>query len=622
LLIGPVLSREMVTAARRVRLYFSRAGYVLALTMLMATAWLILSGSQNVRSLSDLARFGSILFQILATLQLALAVFFSALFAASAVSQEKDRRTFVLLLLTDLSNSQLVLGKLLASLLIALVMLAAALPFFVLAVLLGGISFGQVGRVFAVTLISSLVAGSLGSTIALWRDKTFQALATTSMVLVFWLAFWELVRSEMLGSAWLGVSVQSWAIRSSPWQAILVASQPIIDAQDRSGWFDQDVNLFLLMSALGAVALNLLAILKVRVWNPSRQIRPLQKETARQDSAQRESNWHEHDRPARKGESDGPAGAAAEVATEEPSRRGLPPVTSRRVWNNPILWREVCTWAYGRKVVVIRLAYVMFFLATALVVQDMIARGDPLGDSRSLLPVMAMPLAPLFLLSLVLINALAVTSLTTERDGQAMDLILASDVTPKEFVFGKLGGVLYNSKEMIVLPMVLSAYGWQQGTMSGENLLYVLIGLAVMNVFVAVLGIHVGMTYVNSRHATGVSIGTILFLFVGVATCMRMMVAFSDSFEMQLAPFVAVMLGGGVGLYVALGYRNPSAAIGLASFAAPPLTFYALTSFLIGNPLAVILTMGFTYGFATAAMLVPAIAEFDVATGRTTAGED
>jgi hypothetical protein len=41
-------------------------------------------------------------------------LFFSALLAASAVTQEKDKRTLVLLLLTNLNNSELVLGKLLA----------------------------------------------------------------------------------------------------------------------------------------------------------------------------------------------------------------------------------------------------------------------------------------------------------------------------------------------------------------------------------------------------------------------------------------------------------------------------------------------------------------------------
>ena len=48
--------------------------------------------------MGDLARFGMVLFQILAPLQLALAIFFSALLAASEVAHEKDRRTLILLL--------------------------------------------------------------------------------------------------------------------------------------------------------------------------------------------------------------------------------------------------------------------------------------------------------------------------------------------------------------------------------------------------------------------------------------------------------------------------------------------------------------------------------------------
>ena len=164
MLIGPVFTREVAIAPRRTKLYVARAAYPLALLVLMSTAWLVLTGTQMVRDVGDLARFGTILFQILAPLQLALAMFFSALLAASEVAQEKDRRTLVLLLLTNLSNSELVLGKLLASLLNVLVMLAAALPLFMLAALLGGVSFGQIARAMAVTLAAVLVCGSLGST--------------------------------------------------------------------------------------------------------------------------------------------------------------------------------------------------------------------------------------------------------------------------------------------------------------------------------------------------------------------------------------------------------------------------------------------------------------------------
>jgi hypothetical protein len=149
-------------------------------------------------------------------------------------------------------------------------------------------------------------------------------------------------------------------------------------------------------------------------------------------------------------------------------------------------------------------------------------------------------------------------------------------------------------------------------------MLYVLGGLAVLYAFAAVLGLHAGMIYENSRAAIATSLGTVFFLFVGVATCMRIMIAFSGSFQAQLQPFLAVMLGGGVGLYLALGARNPSAAIGVAAFVCPLATFYAITSFLLDYTLAVFLVTAGAYGFTTAAMLVPAIYEFDVATGRTT----
>jgi hypothetical protein len=101
-----------------------------------------------------------------------------------------------------------------------------------------------------------------------------------------------------------------------------------------------------------------------------------------------------------------------------------------------------------------------------------------------------------------------------------------------------------------------------------------------------------------------------------------MMLAFSGSFQVQLQPFLAFMVGGGVGLYLALGARNPSPAIALASFLSPAATFWAITSLLLGNTLSVFLVAVVTYGFATTAMLIPAIFEFDVATGRTTGGEE
>jgi hypothetical protein len=214
-----------------------------------------------------------------------------------------------------------------------------------------------------------------------------------------------------------------------------------------------------------------------------------------------------------------------------------------------------------------------------------------------------------------------VTSLTAERDARALDLLLVTDLTPREFIFGKLAGALYNTKEMLLLPMTLCSYLWWAEQISLENLVYLLSGWLVMVGFVTMLGVHCGMNYANSRAAIAVSVGTVFFLFIGIATCMRIMVAFSGSFQLQLQPFLAFMVGGGIGLLVALGWRNASSAIWIAAFACPFLTFYALTSFLLNYTLAVLLVVAAAYGFATAAMLVPALYEFDVATGRTGADE-
>jgi len=233
----------------------------------------------------------------------------------------------------------------------------------------------------------------------------------------------------------------------------------------------------------------------------------------------------------------------------------------------------------------------------------------------------AVAVIPMALASLLAVTALAVTSITTERDRGSLDLLLVSDLEAKEFIWGKLFGVLVVAREVVLLPLLLCVALVASGVASPENGLYLVLGTAILLFFAAVLGIHIGLSYPSSRRAIGVGLGTIAFLFIGVATAMRIMVAFGASFELQLAPFLAVIVGGAIGLYAALSARNPSPAIGWASALLPALTFVGITGFLQGNTLQVLLVAAVAYGFATIALLVPAIGAFDLLTGRTTAGE-
>jgi len=614
LFVGPVFTREALTAPRRSQFFVARVLLVAALLGLALTAWQVFvgagGGAAELAGPGDLARFGRAVFELLTPLVLTVAVLFSALFSAAAVSQEKSRGTLILLLLTDLRNTELVLGRLLASLLTVLVATLAVVPFFLMLALLGGIDHAQVGWAMAVTAAASLAAGSLGSTLALWREKTFQAVALTAIGLVLWLALGEVVASGALGTSLAGVSADDAAARLSPWRALAAAVEPRFGPPPRlvggavverpAG--AESVSWFVAVGTALAVALNAVSIALVRVWNPSRELRSTpQKETSKAVEAAPEAAAAEAPNAVVVGKA---RGQTLEVHRATGRRR--------EVWDNPVLWREVRTWAYGKKVLAVKAAYLVIFAVCAVAVVQAIA--EPPGR-REAIPPAATPMAPLLVVSLVLVNALSVTSLTGERDGKSLDLLLTTDLSPRELILGKLGGAFWNAREMIVLPLALCVGVWWAGAVTAWELGVLAACLIVLDVFSAVLGLHAAMIYVSSRKAIGVSVGTLLFLFLGVSTCMRMMLALSDTFDGQLASFLGFIVGGGLALFVALGWRNPSTAMGIACFTAPFATFYAIVSFLLGSYSLVGLATVGTFGFATAAMLVPALAEFDIATG-------
>ena len=610
MLVGPVFSREAVVAPRRARHYVMRTVYAIALLLLICTAWMILTGTQKIQNVGDMARFGSVLFQILAPLQLALILFLSAIQAASNIAIEKDRQTLILLLMSRLTNSELVLGKLLASLLNIGVMLLSALPIFMLVVLFGGTSFAQVGWTFAVTALAGLAAGSLGATVALWREKTFQTLALVAMFIVFWLGIFESI--AFLGVPIGGIEASKIAGAASPFRAVIAASQPTV----LNTWSTAVVP-FLFTATAITFGLCTLSILRVRRWNPSRDVRPGQ--ATEEDIA---------DVNVFTGEVilEDDASGAEIVQQSEGLRAGhvddrtrTTNQKSRRVWDNPVLWREARTWAYGKKILFIRAAYWLLAACVFFAIYSLIASGEATKvtlDSGVGIPIIGQPLAPFMLVSIVMVNALAVTSITTERDGRALDLLMVTDISPKEFLFGKLAGVLIVVADMALLPLAMCLYIWFNGAISGENLVYVTIGTAVMLIFVTMLGIHCGMSYNGSRQAIGVSLGTVFFLFLGVVTVIMMMISFSGAVNAQLPPFLACIIGGAIGLYLALGYNVPSPALVVACALLPITMFYSITSLLIGSYLSVLIVMATTFGFTTLAMMIPRLSEFLVSTGR------
>lgn len=553
--LGAICEREVLVAPRTRGLFLARAVYAGTLLGIVATCWLVVTGSQPIATVGDAARFGGTLMRILGPLQLVLAMLAAALASVVAVGVEKDRRTLELLLLSRLDDAQLVLGKLAGSLLRVGLLLLAAIPVFALAATCGGVTAAQLMRMFAVTASAAVVAAAVANAVAFWRDTTFQSLAITAFLLAAWLMLGEAI--ALAGHGHLAAAV-------SPARGLFAAISP------RGGGM-----LLPFLAVCGGIAViaSGWAIGGVRRWNSAETTRP----------------------------------AASASAT-----RARPP---RQVWSNPVLWREIRTRAHGRAIAAVRIAWLILFAAAVagVVAQARSPRPDRIAVAVAIVPAM--------LASLLAIAARAVTSVTAEKDRGTFDLLLVSDLEPREFVWGKLLGILAASAEMVVLPVALAAALVPLGLATAEHGIELAIGIALLIFFVAVLGVYAGLSHDTSRRAIAVALGVVAFLAIGVATAMRIMVAFGGSFELQLAPFLAVIVGGAVGLYAALSARNPSPAVGWTAALLPALTFVAITGFLQGSSLQVFLVVLAAYGFGTAALLVPAVAAFDLLTGRTTTGE-
>jgi ABC-type transport system involved in multi-copper enzyme maturation permease subunit len=602
-MLGPIFQRECLTLPRRPRHYVMRTTYLGGLWVLGLTAWQVLVGWEQTATIGDNARFGLILFEVLGFVQLALLLFFAALSAAGTITQEKDRRTFVLLLLTDLRNYEIVLGKLLGSLLQIALFLVGMVPVFMFLVLLGGVSGEQVIGAALVLASTAFAAGSLGGLVALWRDKTFQALALTTLFLVLYLCLVHALSAlPLLSGAVPAAAIEQWQTWLEPFLAYQAVVEPATNEQVLAPALG-----FALAMVILSVLLNGLAILRLRVWNPSGEA-IVQREQPEEEEARDRAKAH------------------------------AAPGQARRVWANPILWREIATRAYGRRPLLVKLAY---FLVLGLVCYYAFA---PLSTTAGHVEwAAARGLVIVSILSLLLVCSQAVTAITSERDTGALDLLLVTDLTPREFIFGKIGGILYNTKEYLLAPLVLAVIYAARGQLASppprhyaellfsknlEAVIAIVAGAIILFAFTIVLGMHVALRNENSRVAVINALGTVFFLSVGTLVSIGL-ILINGRFEYQWFSFMFFIAGGMGGLWWVLnGLHTDSKALTLGAIACPLAVFYTAVSILIGkpgqqesaDPLLLFGAAGGAFGFTVAAMLVLLLSEFDVALGRTNAG--
>lgn len=131
-------------------------------TIALSTAMVLLLYWACMRAVFRSFMEGRDLLQMSAFGQLTLLAFLSPSLTANAITQEREQQTWNALLLTRLHADEIVVGKLLARLAPAALLVLAFLPLSVFAVVMGDLPFRSLLRAYAVLIATGLFYGTLG----------------------------------------------------------------------------------------------------------------------------------------------------------------------------------------------------------------------------------------------------------------------------------------------------------------------------------------------------------------------------------------------------------------------------------------------------------------------------
>jgi ABC-type transport system involved in multi-copper enzyme maturation permease subunit len=271
-LFGPVLFYDLVRSARQSRTFLLRGTYAFALLVVL---FLVYSDHINHDDLfgeahvdtQELTRFASGFFLTFLSVQFGAVFLLTPIFTATAIAEEKERKTLEYLLVSDLQNREIVLGKLASRLLAMLLLLVSGLPVLSFVQFLGGVDPNLVLAGFAATVMTMLSLGSLGIANSVYADRPRGAIFSTYVM-----AGGYLLASSCCAPA-SSVSGLGWISAGN----IFVAYYHVTSSAGTAGGTTGAAVLSVLTDcvifhAVAAAVLSGLATLKLRAWN--RESRP------------------------------------------------------------------------------------------------------------------------------------------------------------------------------------------------------------------------------------------------------------------------------------------------------------------------------------------------------------
>ena len=195
LLENPVLQRELLVNLRMTRAFVLLFFYVALLGGVVFLAW----PQQKQLDLTTNPEAAKRLVNLLFLGQYLLASLMAPSFAAGAISGEKERRSYEMLLASPLRPGAIVLGKLLASLCHLAILIFASLPIVMLCLPLGGVSPYEVLAAYLALILSVVTFGMISLSCSSYFKRTSSSLVVAYLLILplalVGAAMWQVLES-------------------------------------------------------------------------------------------------------------------------------------------------------------------------------------------------------------------------------------------------------------------------------------------------------------------------------------------------------------------------------------------------------------------------------------------
>jgi ABC-type transport system involved in multi-copper enzyme maturation permease subunit len=211
--LGPVFACERSIASRRWQTYAARSFLLSSLLVAMATVAASPSGAFGSGFAREYAALGESYFYAMIGVELALVLLAAPAATAGAICLDRARGTLAHVFATDLSDAEIVLGKLAARLAPILALVAGTWPVMAISSLLGGIDPLALTLAFAVIMAVAALGCSLALVLSVWARRMHEVLLAIYVLWAIVLLAWPI---------WYGLS--RGGVLSAPDHCLLVAN--------------------------------------------------------------------------------------------------------------------------------------------------------------------------------------------------------------------------------------------------------------------------------------------------------------------------------------------------------------------------------------------------------------